>query len=66
MKVYNTAEEFIRDEYEEFKNPLQSINVEGHHAVWMMEEYAKQKVEEARKEMKAENMRTFGRAYNHL
>ena len=51
MKVYNTAEEFIRDEYNELEKPLESINIEGHHAAWMMEEYAKQKVEEAYRSM---------------
>jgi len=41
MKVYKSAEEFIRDEYDEMERPLESIHVEGHHAAWMMEEYAK-------------------------
>ena len=43
-----TAEEFLRDEYEYGVDyEIASLSVEGNHAVWCMQEFAKLKVKEA-------------------
>jgi hypothetical protein len=43
-----TAEEFLRNEYEYGVDyEIASLSIEGHHAVWCMQEFAKLKVKEA-------------------
>ncbi len=45
-----TAEEFIRDEYEQNDGELASINCEGHHVKYMIEEHLKRHLKAIRYE----------------
>ena len=42
MSDVPSAEEFIRNEYEDNVSHINSINCEGHHVRFMMQEFAKQ------------------------